>query len=665
MAIAEMQKISLVGMGCEKSALLDVLQRTGAVEIKAHSEMNGVLPVPVETEGLEEYAAAAESALELLQLRLSEWKKSDDIPADVFKNGFSVSYSEFMAQSGQREQIDRVVSRIQELEAERVALSAKEASLQKRISAVERYRSVGGRIGDYADTLHTCCRLGLIPEGGVDVLKGAFSQISLAEYRIFSDGGKSSPEFAPALLVYHKSVAAECERAASEAGFSPCDLENQFTVEEILSRLDSERLLIADGRSQNKTAFLALAAEVKPLKVYCDYLAYALEKKQADEKFLKTEKTFFLEGYVPTACIEKVDHALSESELTVYFEFSPVGDEDDVPTLTKNNALVSNFEVVTNVYSPPNYREIDPNAVMALFYSIFMGFIIGDAGYGILMAVVGGILGVKKRGTGFGKLCMVFAVGGVVSVVWGLLFNSFFGVKLPIPSVLPDPQNDTWNFVGIDIPAVLVLSLMVGVVQLFAGYVMRAAQYFRRGQIGDGICFGISWAVFSLGVFLALFGLTAELNVSVLATVGGIIAGVSLLFAVVTAGKGQKFGKKIVKSFGALYGIINYVSDVLSYARLYGLMLSGAIIAQIVSQYSLGFIASGNVFAAAGGVALLAVGHLFNIAINLLGAYIHDSRLQYVEFFGRFFEGEGRLFTPLGSQRKYVSVGDEMQAQSA
>ena len=124
------------------------------------------------------------------------------------------------------------------------------------------------------------------------------------------------------------------------------------------------------------------------------------------------------------------------------------------------------------------------------------------------------------------------------------------------------------------------------------------------------------------------------------------------------ARKGKGFGR-FTKSFGAAYGIINYASDILSYARLYGLMLSGAVVAQIISSAALGFFAGGNILLILLGVVLLVVGHAFNLVMNLLGAYIHDARLQYVEFYGRFFEGEGELFKPLGSSQKYIRLKTE------
>jgi V/A-type H+-transporting ATPase subunit I len=145
-------------------------------------------------------------------------------------------------------------------------------------------------------------------------------------------------------------------------------------------------------------------------------------------------------------------------------------------------------------------------------------------------------------------------------------------------------------------------------------------------------------------------------NLTTVAYIGGILAGSMLVVAMLTAGRKEKFFGKFTKGFGAAYGVINYASDILSYARLYGLMLSGAVIAQIVSKYAIQFITSGSVAFIILGVVLMVIGHVFNIAMSLLGAYIHDARLQYVEFYGRFYEGEGELFAPLGSNRRYVTL---------
>ncbi|MDE5548523.1 MAG: V-type ATP synthase subunit I, partial [Clostridia bacterium] len=172
----------------------------------------------------------------------------------------------------------------------------------------------------------------------------------------------------------------------------------------------------------------------------------------------------------------------------------------------------------------------------------------------------------------------------------------------------------------------------------------------------DGIFDGIVWAVFSVGVELAIIGFVEQFNLPILAKIGGIIAGASLLVAILTAGRHEKLLGKFTKGFGSAYGVINYASDILSYARLYGLMLAGAVIADIITSNSVALMGSGNIGFIVLGIAIMLIGHVFNLAIGLLGAYIHDARLQYVEFYGRFFEGEGELFTPLGSSHKHVYV---------
>ena len=222
------------------------------------------------------------------------------------------------------------------------------------------------------------------------------------------------------------------------------------------------------------------------------------------------------------------------------------------------------------MYSPVNSREFDPNTVMAFFYSLFLGFIMGDIGYGLLMLLGGGFIYMKNRGSdsGLKRLSGVFAIGGIFAIVWGLLFNSLFGLPVFASSVIPDAQKDMWSFMGIQVPAVLVISLEIGVVHLMVGYICRAIQCMRRGRFWDGILDGLVWTVFSVGVGLAIAGLIDEAEMPLLAYIGGGTAGVMLVLAMLTAGRKEKLLGKFTKGFGAAYGIINYASDILSYARL-------------------------------------------------------------------------------------------------
>lgn len=645
-----MKKLNLVGMAYEKDAVLNALQRTGAVEVKLHREEEHSVPLPPADGELSSYHASLEDALERLTQAADAYAKEHKGAARPAKDGFEVSYEEFMAAANDRARMDGLIARVNALTDQKAETRAALAKAERTFAAAAIYRTVEEPLSAYAGTAHTRVRLGTLPLPAWENIKGMLPALSEGKVLAQED------DQVLLLLVLHKSCAEEGEALLSGTGFTPCPFEGEETGSALYARLKGECEALAKELDALEEEMAGLGSETRALKIYCDYIGYEAEKAALDEKMRATERTFLLEAFVPEDAEETVRRELSEAG-TVYLEFSEPAEDEELPTLCKNNAVVSDFESLTNTYSVPNAREMDPNTVMSVFYSVFMGFIMADIGYGLLMMLGGGWLKYKNRGRkgGLGALAGVFAIGGIFAVIWGFLFNSLFGITLPIPTVLPNAQSDMWTFAGIGIPAVLVIAMLLGIVQLLAGYICKAVQCWRRGEVLDGILDGVVWAVFSLGAGLAIAGLVEEWNIPILVTVGGITAGVTLVIAMIAAGRHEKFFGKLSKGFGTLYGIINYMSDILSYARLYGLMLSGAVIAQIVSQYAVGFITSGGVLAVLG-VLLMLVGHVFNLAIGLLGAYIHDARLQYVEFYGRFYEGEGELFVPLGSKHEHVFV---------
>ena len=645
-----MKKLNLVGMAYEKDAILNALQKTGAVEVKLHREEEHTLPLPPADGELSAYHASLEDALERLTQAAESYAKEHKGAAHPEKDGFEVSYEQFMAAGNDRAEMDGLVQKVNVLTDEKAEKRAQLAKCERTLKSASVYKSVEEPLSGYAGTLHTRVKLGTLPSNAWENVKAALP--SLAESKTLAQEDDESL----VLLVYHKSVEEDVEALLSGTGFTPCPFAGEETGKEVYTRLKGEQKALKAQLDALDREMAELGGNVRALKIYCDFVGYEAEKAALNEKLRGTERTFLLEAFVPEDAEELVRRELSSAG-AVYVEFSEPAEDEELPTLCRNNAVVTDFESLTNTYSVPNAREMDPNTIMSVFYSVFMGFIMADIGYGLLMMLGGGWLKYKNRGRkgGIGALAGVFAIGGIFAVIWGFLFNSLFGITLPIPTLLPNAQSDMWTFAGIGIPAVLVIAMLLGIVQLLAGYVCKAVQCWRRGEVLDGILDGVVWAVFSLGAGLAIAGLVEEWNIPILVTVGGITAGVTLVIAMIAAGRHEKFFGKLSKGFGTLYGIINYMSDILSYARLYGLMLSGAVIAQIVSQYAVGFITGGGVLAVLG-VLLMLVGHVFNLAIGLLGAYIHDARLQYVEFYGRFYEGEGELFVPLGSKHEHVFV---------
>ncbi len=658
MAIAEMRKLNLAAMSYDRDAVLDALQRTGAAEIKDCDLQGDLNKLCVDRENVRERLAAAEKALEILTAEITLRAKSKD-GKNLLKDGFDVSYSEFVESGRKGEESDKAAQRVISLAEERASLSGDLSKYQRRLSEAEIYSTIDEPLSDFCDGDRTIIKLGTVEPASFAKLQTGAEAMPLFAFKEFSRNERC----VLILAAFHKSAAEEGEALLAEAGFTAypdCgDMSGRLFYEDLLRQTEGISARIVAAADE----IYALGGKLRSLKVYCDFLGYLMEKAEASDKMLRTDYTFLLQAYVPADAEGSVKSALDGVEGTVYYEFSQPDEGETPPTLLKNNSVIRNFEDVTNMYSPPSSREFDPNTVMAVFYSLFLGFIMADVGYGLMMVLGGGAIYLKiKRDGGLKRMAGVFAVGGIFTIVWGILFNSFFGISLPfMATLLPNAQRDMWTLVGIKVPAVLIISLILGCVQLCAGYFCKLVQCWHRGKYLDGLCDGLTWSVFTVGATLAICGFVQEFNMPYLGTVGGIIAGVGLLSAMLTAGRKEKIVGKFTKGFGAAYGVINFVSDILSYARLYGLMLSGAVIAQVVSGYvvtgyngSTPLLFSGNAFLVIIGVVLMVVGHVFNLGMSLLGAYIHDARLQYVEFYGRFFEGEGELFTPLGSRHKYI-----------
>ena len=273
-----------------------------------------------------------------------------------------------------------------------------------------------------------------------------------------------------------------------------------------------------------------------------------------------------------------------------------------------------------------------------------------DIGYGLCLIAFGFLMALKqKRQTGFKKLMNVIAIGGLFTVIFGVLFGSFFGVshetwKFVPPAVLPNPVDS--------VITLLVACLAAGVVQIMVSFVLKGILLIKRKQVATAIFTAFVWDFFFVG--LALFVLDFAGITKGLGTIGIIVALASVAISVIGTAIISKGFERFTKAFGALYGIINLFSDILSYARLFGLMLSGAIIGSIVNDLASGFLSSPTTFIV--GVIILGIGHSFNLSMGALGGYIHVARLQYIEFFSRFYEGEGELFVPFGTDFSYVNL---------
>ncbi len=403
----------------------------------------------------------------------------------------------------------------------------------------------------------------------------------------------------------------------------------------------------------------ALAEELDTLEAYYDIEATALLAAIEQEKMLATERTVLLRGWIPAEEEGRLADLLARFDCA--YELSDPEEGDNPPVLLRNNRFAANFEWVLAMYSYPAYGRFDPTFIMSIFYFIIFGIMFADAGYGLILTL-GCFLGVKllKPSRSMERFLKMFGYCGISCMVCGVLFGAYFGdlplaimknmmglteAELPnlalLGSAAPnlallfDPLQNPMGF--------LVVSLAVGAVHLIAGMAVRFVLLCREGHASDAILdIGAYWLLFA-GIGLWVLFPTVGLWVTVAAAA----------IIVLTHGRGEKgIVMKLMKGLLGIYDLINYVSDLLSYSRILALGLAAGVIAQVVNI--LGTMGGATILGFVGLVVAFCVGHLLNIAINVLGTFVHTSRLQYIEFFNKFYEDGGVIFEPSVPSEKYT-----------
>ncbi len=665
MAIVPMKKILLMGMTYHKEKILNALHKTGCVELSATEEFADTFraqEVESSTElshRLADYSRAVEFATEIIEKSKGKpyYPASDKYFSEVF-----ISYDEFISTPEKESELSGRATLMHEYEAKLGNMRAEKIKLNNLRTQLLAFSDINEKFSDFSDTETSCVFFGTVKREQLSSLNDLKNDTELAEVQVLSER-----QNAVVLIVCLKEVRDTVQKKLSETAFVACPFAYDVSAQEKLIEIDLKLKEIADKEEEIYKAICTDADLLKDLKILADYYAFLVEKEKDAENFRCTGKTFLLQGYIPAGKEDEVKTTVSMVSDAVFIEYSEPDENDNPPTLTKNDKLVTQTEFVTDLYSVPNYREVDPNKAVFFFFMLFMGVIIADIGYGLIMIVLGITLASRiKVDNGTRRLWYLVAIGGFFSIIFGALFNSLFGVAILPFNILPSPVPDGTGTDGL--MTILLGCLALGVVHIASGYFIKALNCFRHKDIAGGIFDGLLWVIFFIGFILASFNfLVGYLMPDAINTMnpgiraffeaatmpGVIIVGVTVLLAALTAGRNEKGFGKFSKGFGAVYGLINLMSDILSYARLFGLMLSGMIIATTFNDIG-GSLISGGGLGYVFGPIVMGLGHTFNIAMGVLGAYIHDSRLQYIEFFSKFYTGEGEKFAPLGSDMKYI-----------
>lgn len=386
------------------------------------------------------------------------------------------------------------------------------------------------------------------------------------------------------------------------------------------------------------------ALSLDEIRLLSDQMLSEKELKKYEAE--KTERTIYFEGWVREDQVDLLEKAVSKVTSEYEIDLRDPLPQENPPTHTKNNKFVAPFETITNMFSMPSYHEIDPNPVMSFWYWLFFGMMMGDWGYGVVMAIVFGLfLLIQKPKGDFKKLVQVLFYASIPSVIFGILYGSVFGISFDIgkalfgvPFKLFDPMSDPVTL--------LIVSLAVGTIHIFVALFVKAVRLIREKDYLGILSDVISW-------YLIIPGLVMLLVLKNIQVIAWSMVGVGALMILLFAGRDNKnIFKKITSGLGGLYGISGILSDILSYSRILALALSSGVIA--FAMNIIGGLLLGPWYGYIFGVIVFIIGHIFNFAMGLLSAYVHDSRLQYIEFFGKFYDGGGYAFTPLKLQYNHI-----------
>ena len=496
---------------------------------------------------------------------------------------------------------------------------------------------------------------------GLKAALGELSKFKEDSELIIAPVDEKSPDVYVAVIC-SRSAEAEIRDACAKQGLSFVEVPAALTEtpDEELEKYSALVSELQAKESELAAEMVKLADEYVPtvqkLSDYYNSLAKRYNGMAASDE---TECTMFTKFWIPTdkagALREEVEALSTDVDLT----YSDPAPDDEPPSLLNNGNTVRPFNILTELYSSPTYRGIDPTPLLAPFFWIFFGMCLGDAGYALV--VYGTILYVfkkyKKIAPGVKDFIRLFLFCSVSTFIYGVISGSFFGnfidsflpplVPLKNALMLVDPMTNPMQVLGI--------SLLLGVVHLMFGLLIAAYDKLRHGEFIDAIGNDISWFLFIVGLCLYGTGLGGMLPAH-FTQVGGAMAAIGAVIIFIYAGKGEpNIFKKLINGFLALYGSTSYLGDILSYSRLLALGFGSAVIGMVINLLG-GLAADIPYIGWLIAIVVIIGGHIFSIAINILGSFVHPLRLQYVEFFGKFYTGGGQPFTPLTLSQEYVNV---------
>ena len=654
MSIVKMQKIAVIGLEKQKESIMSKLMDFGAIELVSQKSKlsDKDLGSIVTLDDSHAKAAALDAKLSMAEAALNFLKKYEPAKEPLFTTRRVMKAD--AARNIDREKAEEDISSVLKLEEHLKDVNDRKNKLEQEEILITPWLEYAMPL-EMIKTPKTIIHEGIVPAtvdrqelmNDLEVFGGIVAKL------VHSDKDMNYIAFICLISQEQQILALLKQKGFSEVYFRGL----KGTAKENLKRIKKEKEVLDEEIREIEQEASRMAMLRQSIENYRDMTAIDSEKEKIKNKLLRTKKTFYLEGWIPERLTEKAGKLLEG--MNCCYEFADAEEGEEVPVLLDNKNFFVPYEAITEMYSLPDYRGFDPTSIFALFYAVFFGIMLSDAGYGIIMAV--GCFTVLRKFNLEGntyKMVKLFFYCGISTTIWGALFGGWFGdivavftrtflgTEIAIAPIWFNPLDDPMKM--------LIFSLILGIIHLFTGMAIKAYMQIKEGHWFDAVCDEGLWYITIIG-FIAWLG--GGMVLPAAAAVGKWMTIIGAAGLLLTGGRHNKGFGKVTGGLSNIYNITSYMSDILSYARLLALGLATGVIAQVVN--TLGSLFGGGIGGLIALVIIFLLGHTLNLAINVLGAFIHSSRLQYVEFFGKFYEDGGEPFDPFRKKTKYIKIEQE------
>lgn len=654
MAKVKMSSITIVALKSERKKLLEYLQRQSVIDLTREDDEQKDEYLRIDTASsvsqFERNAAACDRAVEILR----NYNPKSGGLLSSFSGRRIITDEQYNEAVSKNADIMSVCREVLRCDKQLTENAADRARYNARMEMLKPWQRLDVS-QQFSGTKRTAGFVGIVPKEWTEAeLSAAIAE--KAPDKIFSlEIISSSTEQTGIFLICPKADADEISKALREKGFtrppSATTKTPSVKIEELIAKIEA----LDKQDEELKAKLLELSESVEDIELVSDYFMSRADKYRALANIDHSKRTFIIKGYIATEKVESLKVELEAKFLSaVTFEKA---DGEEVPVAIKNNAFTAPAAGLTELYSMPSKADIDPTPIMSFFYYFFFGMMLSDAGYGLLLALGAWLLIKKcKPEKSMENTLRLFIYCGISTVIWGIIFGSFFGDAIwVISDVFFGKKLPPWPINPMNQAIELfIVSLAMGFVVILTGLIAKFFNTIRNEGIVSAIFETGSWIIILLGIAAIAVGIF--INIGILTTVGAAAAIVGALL-VVSNGVRLKGIGGILSGLGGLYDITSYISDLMSFSRLMALGLTTAAMGQVFNL--LGSMGGRSIGGALGMFIIFTVGHLLSFALNALGAYVHTLRLQYVELFGKFYEGGGKPFKPFAHKSKYTRFKED------